>query len=1837
MKNRILSLIIILILLLGQVSALAYTDIGDVNNLPPLASMDLSKKRAIDINIANDGTTGYSTSTLNSKINEILKPKLAQEGVDFKVNVMDSVDKNIYQEISRAWTTAADSGEVLISWNGANIPYSCNIYIDQNTGNTKAEWWDYDHYAYTDHSQHPLCYLPNLDCVNYIYRLSIYYTTGNVKKTLTKEIYSQNDLVTTISPLTLNSTLRLKLEVAAKLPREVIKGGTFDTGNNYYTRNKISPYAGWQTSAPGGVSGSVYYRITPDNKVIIKKTSLNYSSFVNDKRININFYSDYASTSLIRTTELIKSREYEQVYSEVTSEDIVIDFSDIKDSVKSIDFRLVGYYFLRIGLNSWIVSGSLCPEGDISKGTLDNYYLFSENVKRKAFVSENLSNTTWREGAEKFYIDLSNRDYSENTYGEGKAKSLQTLLSKDVIMVKMGCSSTEAGSDNFVKDNNDNGRFIDNANIDKAVEDLTNYILNRVKINLDLASCYDNSTDKGTLASMKSLLSAKLKKENMDITVSNYRLVKESPGVYPINRFYFLALDVISGYGNPKIWYYDEIDKKFINTGVSIERNNGCNFYMYPSGKIALAYTAIIYHPESNFYTNENKVITYVPVSGGIKQVGNAISTAFSLYESVPQYVYDPNFGINSRCYGLKAKSFAILGDGYLYIKYATDEYFPIPYKVLKFNPATGGVVGSYLVNDPAVNSIVWQTCTDSTYYSEYSNGTWMQFMNLGTTKLGTYRLTGAGNLYTPDGNIVSVLANIAGWGITPMPTSYPATELSPYVPTTITEKIQIMPNESTSLPNKNYVAYISNDYLSDTIDTNNQATVVNKLKSNNASFVGISGSNNITRINSLITANNNKGKYIDNTNMTTATIQLADYIISTAKRTSDKVENGSYVVVSENETPIEFEAGGLNNTTGVQVIDPSAIRAKEYITADSNGNYTISENGTGISSVKVFCYDTNLVLVGSPISVNTNNRFTVPLNTSYIKISSQTTDTAKASALTIIDNSLDGGEALDYKPNVTDIENDTADIMFKFDHDNKNIAGVAITNPSDKLALSGVELSAPIERFTKPGTYKISMFAKDIPKQIPDTTNLLPNGDAETVNASGILSDWSTWAAAPTTTFTRRTTTDWKIAGNGSFEIVTSSVNDGSNNSACYYKDIPVSPNTSYTLSGLLGSHRCLAYFVTYEMDDSYNVIRSLGSNIINNNATPQTSSLAFTTGFNTTKLRVHILKGATTNYITGNSDYVFADNITLVKMLPNPLFNGYRKTSTPATATIYAHRLPRAEFTYQIENSAGSFKVKNLADNQLSYDPDHTDKSNKGIINSQWRWAEIKADGTTTWHDGKLNDTTAFATGTQVLMWYRVQDSDGPNGIGAWSMPKVVGTDGSLADPVALFVATPNPLPMQNEIELTDQSYSTNFGGTITSRTWTIQKMGAAVKPLIFDSSDIANGKYYKQFTSTGFGKYTIYLSVTDSFGKVSKPYSQVINVIDTINPTVSVSPTSGTFTGDSGVTVNMTCTDNTSSTSYNRGLKTIEYAWSKSTIAPQVFDTVQTINIPTEGIYTKSLTTTQIQEGTWYLYIKDIDYAGNSNNNDTYVRFGPYTVITNRPPVVTILGVSPSYLYEGDDVTANFIATDPDLDTLTCIVSIKQGTNTLWSGSKIVTPTGSTYPTISMPTKQDIAVGSYVLEVVATDPEGLTDTKSYSFSVYELGIKGQVSHTTLWEQHRQDYNKAKSGNVNNPRMLTDFFTGEKFMLFANTTDIHSGSSVTVINVKCDIIGTSFSDPSLSPTSINYKWTGSIWDETMLKWASQPVNFKFTVTYSNGTTKIDTVNINILDDEYWRLHRLF
>ena len=361
-----LGILIIIFLAISQFSALAYIDI-EGENLPPYAALDLFKRTAIDINIANDGTTGHSTSTLKSKINEILKPKLAQKGIDYSLNVIDSHDKNI-----------------------------------------------------------------------------------NSKQSKLKEI-------------------------------------TFVTGKIFYPLNKIGPFGADYSNISGGIKGKIDYTIGPD-KIKIEKFILDNEASndnincANERFLNINFYSDYERMQLIETKNITWSQIGRAKINSNASDNssggnIEIDLSS---NAKSFDFKVDGFFTISSYYGGYF-SYYLMQDGQRNLQNLKDLSVYSENIKRKSFISENISNMTWRHGTEKYYVDFSNREYSESIYSEGKANSLLNLLDRNINLIKLGDKATKEDAILLIDENNNNGSFIDNKDLDAAINELAEYIILRAE------------------------------------------------------------------------------------------------------------------------------------------------------------------------------------------------------------------------------------------------------------------------------------------------------------------------------------------------------------------------------------------------------------------------------------------------------------------------------------------------------------------------------------------------------------------------------------------------------------------------------------------------------------------------------------------------------------------------------------------------------------------------------------------------------------------------------------------------------------------------------------------------------------------------------------------------------------------------------------------------------------------------------------------------------------------------------------------------------------------------------------------------------------------------------------------------------------------------------------------------------------------------------------------------------------------------------------------------------------------------------------------------------------
>lgn len=220
------------------------------------------------------------------------------------------------------------------------------------------------------------------------------------------------------------------------------------------------------------------------------------------------------------------------------------------------------------------------------------------------------------------------------------------------------------------------------------------------------------------------------------------------------------------------------------------------------------------------------------------------------------------------------------------------------------------------------------------------------------------------------------------------------------------------------------------------------------------------------------------------------------------------------------------------------------------------------------------------------------------------------------------------------------------------------------------------------------------------------------------------------------------------------------------------------------------------------------------------------------------------------------------------------NPLnddrFDNYRLWSVEPEEPyhLYVHRRPIAQFTMNTQKLNAVDYSATYED--VSYDLDHQYDADKGIVERQWKWK----DGLGTWQNG----TPSTLYGGHVYSVYlRVKDKEGE-----WSDPmiQVISLNGNLP-PVANFTVTPNPVEVGKTVTYKDMSYDPNPGDYITDRQWRVQRLS--------DETWINYGSNPPS-SFPSIGKYRIELTVTDSFGAVSTPFSQVIEVIQTNRPPVA-----------------------------------------------------------------------------------------------------------------------------------------------------------------------------------------------------------------------------------------------------------------------------------------------------------------------------------------------------------
>ncbi|WP_201715513.1 CARDB domain-containing protein [Rossellomorea arthrocnemi] len=244
--------------------------------------------------------------------------------------------------------------------------------------------------------------------------------------------------------------------------------------------------------------------------------------------------------------------------------------------------------------------------------------------------------------------------------------------------------------------------------------------------------------------------------------------------------------------------------------------------------------------------------------------------------------------------------------------------------------------------------------------------------------------------------------------------------------------------------------------------------------------------------------------------------------------------------------------------------------------------------------------------------------------------------------------------------------------------------------------------------------------------------------------------------------------------------------------------------------------------------------------------------------------------------------------------------------------------------------------------------------------------------------------------------------------------------------------------------------------------------------------------------------------------------------------------------------------------------------------------------------------------------------------SNYNDNTVSTSIYV---NEKPEIT-LTYNPSDVFEGDKVEVCAIPTDADGDPLEVTIEMNEKSSgfvevlnktNLSSGQKVCYYLNQS------------EVGDYEFKATVDDGYDSSDV-TISFYSKPLTIIGQVLHTPDWLKLHQS-----KGN-----RIDEFYSGEKFVLVANTTNYPiSNLSVTMnaVQKKGTIYKPKIPIPYTSGTRHQTEYEDPMLMETGTALKNGPAEFHFEVEYTNGTVKTDDVTIQIIGDvfEYFKMHRIY
>ena len=268
----------------------------------------------------------------------------------------------------------------------------------------------------------------------------------------------------------------------------------------------------------------------------------------------------------------------------------------------------------------------------------------------------------------------------------------------------------------------------------------------------------------------------------------------------------------------------------------------------------------------------------------------------------------------------------------------------------------------------------------------------------------------------------------------------------------------------------------------------------------------------------------------------------------------------------------------------------------------------------------------------------------------------------------------------------------------------------------------------------------------------------------------------------------------------------------------------------------------------------------------------------------------------------------------------------------------TVYAHRLPTADFDINISN-------KNITLTSSSFDEDNNEDIGYGKGIKKETWSYKKATDTT-WTQGKL---TTLPTDAYIIK-LEVEDFQGATNY----TTKYVGT----GSPVAYFFTDKSQFSKYSTLTITDTSYDPS-GYDITDYIWELKQNKKVIKTYTSKQPEI-------DFKELGAGEYSLTLNVKNSQGTSSESYTRSFTVLeDKAAPSVTIDPTFCDWKESQDIHIQIEDKDS--------GLDKWRYCYTQSQDEPAASQWGQWLTSSNE-------TLTFDTDGEYYLHFEAYDKAGN-----------------------------------------------------------------------------------------------------------------------------------------------------------------------------------------------------------------------------------------------------------------